>query len=190
MDSEKARHVRLTPHQMYEVVKKYKMYIAHNKHLEGKSASPHTNHQRAVAQTSGYKPHFHKTTAFTASVKETTDPALSEPGPSLPEDEDHSEVELTREDDEGLFIPIFLEEALGGDDNLQIKMAHTMQAQEKHARRCFICQSPDHLMRDHYQGKNGKGPLQLKGPLQNKLACEMAKVSLSSRATSQGAPPK
>ena len=190
LDSEIARHSRLTPHQMYEVVKKYETYIAHNKCLEGKSASPHTNHQRAVAQTSGYKPRFHKTTAFTASVKGTMDPALSELGPSLLKDEDHLEVEPTREDDEGLFIPSFLEEALGGDGNLQIKMAHTMQAQEKHDRRCFICQSPDHLMRNHYQGKNGKGPLQPKGPPQNKLAHEMAKASPPSRATSQGAPSK
>ena len=183
LDSEIARHSRLIPHQMYEAV-------ACNKHLKGKSASPHTNHQRAAAQTSGYKPRFHKTTAFATSVKETTDPALSEPGSSLPEDEDHSEVEPTQEDDEGPFIPSFLEEARGGDGNLQIKMAHTMQAQEKHDRRCFICQSLDHLMRDHYQGKNGKGPLQLKGPLQNKSAHKMAKASPPSRATSQGAPPK
>ena len=143
-----------------------------------------------MPQTSSYKPCFHKTTAFTASVKETTDPAPSELGPSLPKDEDHSEVEPTREDDEGLFIPSFLEEALGGDGSLQIKMAHTMQAQEKQERRCFICQSLDHLMRDHYQGKNGKGPLQPKGPPQNKSVREMAKASLPSRATSQGAPPK
>ena len=129
LDSEIARHSWLTPHQMYEVVKKYITYIAHNKHLKWKSASPHTNHQRAVAQTSGYKPRFHKTTTFDASVKETTDPALSEPGSSLPKDEDHLEVEPTREDDEGLFIPSFLVEALGGDCNLQIKMARTMQAQ-------------------------------------------------------------
>ena len=190
LDSEIARHGWLTPHQMYEVVKKYETYLAHNKRLEGKSASPHTNHQRAVAQTSGYKPHFHKTTAFVASVEETTDPTPSELGPSLPEDKDHSKVEPTWEDDEGLFIPSFLEEALGGDGNLQIKMAHTMQAQERQERRCFICQSPDHLMRDYYQGKNGKGPLQLKGPPQNKSAREMAKTSLPSRATSQGTPPK
>ena len=190
LDSETARHGQLTPHQMYQLVKRYETYVAHNKHLKGKSASPHINHQRIVAQTSGYKPHFHNTTAFATSVEETSDPALSEPGPSLPEGKDHSEVELTREDDEGLFIPSFLEEALGGDGNLQIKMAHTMQAQEKQDRKCFICQSPDHLMRDHYQGKNGKGPLQLKGPLQNKLAHEMAKTSLPGRATSQGAPPK
>ena len=137
---------------MYEVVKKYETYVACNKCLEGKSASPHTNHQRAVPQTFGYKPCFHKTNAFVASVEETTDPAPMELGTSLPEEEDRHEVELNQEDDEGLFIPSFLEEALGGDGNLQIKMARTMQAQEKQERRCFICQSPDHLMRDHYQG--------------------------------------
>ena len=159
---------------MYRVVKKYKTYVACNKCLEGKSASPHSGQQRAAAQMSGYRPRFHKTTAFVASVEETSDPALSEPRPSLPEDEDCLGGESTQEGDEGLFILSFLEEALGGDGNLQIKMAHTMQAQEKHDRKCFICQSPDHLMRDHYQGKNGKGPLQLKGPPQNKSAREMA----------------
>ena len=143
-----------------------------------------------MAQTSGYKPCFHKTTAFAASVEETTDSTPIELGPSPPEDEDHPEVEPTQEDDEGLFIPSFLEEALGGDGNLQIKMACTMQAQEKQERRCFISQSLDHLMRDHYQGKNGKEPLQLKGPPQNKSAWKMAKASPPSRATSQGAPPK
>ena len=175
---------------MYEVVKKYETYVAHNKRLKGKSASPHTNHQRAVPQTSGYKPRFHKTTAFVASVEETTDSAPTESGPSLPDEEDYHAVETKQEDDEVLFIPSFLEEALGGDSNLQIKMARTMQAQEKQERRCFICQSPDHLMRDHYQGKNGKGPLQPKGPPQNKSAREMAKASPPSQATSQGAPPK
>ena len=190
LDSEIARHGQLTPHQMYKAVKKYKTYVAHNKHLEGKSASPHSGQQRAAAQTSGYRPHFHKTTAFMASVEETSDPALSEPGPSLPEDEDRLGGESTQEGDEGLFIPSFLEEALGGHGNLQIKMAHSMQAQEKHDRKCFICQSPDHLMRDHYQGKNGKGPLQLKRPPQNKSAHKMATASPPSQAMSHGAPPK
>ena len=162
---------------MYEVVKKYETYIAHNKRLEGKSASPHVGHQRAVAQASGYKPHFHKTTTFAASVEESADPALSEQGHSLPKEDDHLVGEPTQEEDEGLYIPSFLEEALGGDCNLQIKMAHTMQAQEKCNRKCFICQSGDHLMKDHYKGKNGMGPLQPKGPPQNKSAHKMAKAS-------------
>ena len=36
-------------------------------------------------------------------------------------------------------------------------------------------------MKDHYKVKNGAGPLQLKGPPQNKLAQEMAKASPPSR---------
>ena len=172
---------------MYEVLKKYETYVARNQRLEGKSASPHSGHQRTAAQTSSYKPRFHKTMAFVASVEETSDLALSELGPSLPEDEDPLGGESTPE---GLFILSFLEEALGGGGNLQIKMARTMQAQEKHDRKCFICQSTDHLMRDHYQEINGKGPLQPKRPLQNKLARQMAKASPSGQAMSHRAPPK
>ena len=46
LDSEIASQA---PHQMYEVVKRYETYVARNKHLKGKSASPHVGHQRAVA---------------------------------------------------------------------------------------------------------------------------------------------
>ena len=95
LDSEIARHGQLTLHQMYEGVKRYETYVARNKRLKGKSASTHVGHQRAVAQTSGYKPCFHKTTAFAASVEGSPDPALSEQGPSLPEDDDHLEGEPT-----------------------------------------------------------------------------------------------
>ena len=163
LDSEIARHSQLTPHQMYEVVKKYETYIACNKRLKGKSTSSHVGHQRAAAQTSGYRPHFHKTTAFAASVEESADPALSEQGSSIPEDDDHLGGEPIQEEDEGLYIPSFLEEAVGGDCNLQIKMARTMQTQEKHDRKCFICQSGDHLMKDHYKGKTGWGPYSRRG---------------------------
>ena len=190
LDSKIARHSQLTPHQMYEAVKKYETYVACNKCLEGKSTSPHVGQQRAAASTFGYKPRCHKTTAFAASVEGSSDPVRAEPEPSLPEDEDHLGGEPTPEGDEGLYIPSFLEEALGGDCNLQIKTAHTMQAQEKRDRKCFICLSADHLMKDQYKEKNGMGSLQPKGPPQNKSACEMAKASPSGRATSQGAPPK
>ena len=123
LDSEIARHGQLTPHQMYEAVKRYETYVAHNKRLEGKSASRHVGHQRAAASTSGYKPHFHKTTAFAASVEASPDPDLAVPEASLLEDDDHLGGEPTQEGDEGLFIPNFLEEALGDNCNLQIKMA-------------------------------------------------------------------
>ena len=54
LDPKIARHGQLTPHQMYKVVKRYETYVARNRCLEGKSASPHVGHQRAGAQTSGY----------------------------------------------------------------------------------------------------------------------------------------
>ena len=190
LDSEIARHGQWTPHQMYEAVKRYETYVACNQCLEEKSTNPHIGYQRAAAQTSGYKPRFHKTTAFAPSVEESPDPALSEQELFLPENDGYVGVEPNKEGDEGLYIPSFLEEALGGDGNLQIKMAHTMQAQEKCDKKCFICQSVDHLMKDHYKGKNGAGPLQLKGPPQNKSAQGTAKVSPPSQAMSQVAPPK
>ena len=177
LDSKIARHGQLTPHQMYKAEKRYETYVAHNKRLKGKSASPHDGHRRAAAQNSGYKPRFHKTTAFATSVKRSPDPALSEQEPSLPEDDDHLEVEPTQEEDEGLYIPSFLEEALGGDGNLNIKMACTIQAQERCDKKCFLCQSGDHLMKDHYKVKNRAGPLQPKGPPQNKSVQETAKAS-------------
>ena len=116
-----------------------------------------------MPQTYGYKPCFHKTTAFAASVEETTNPAPSESGPTLAEDEGHSEVESAQEDDEGLFIPSFLEEALGGHGNLQIKMACTMQAQEKHL---LVSGSPDEgsLSRKKWEGAppaKGASPKQI-----------------------------
>ena len=157
LNSEIVRHGQLTPHQMYEAVKRYETYIACKKCLKGKSASPHVGHQRAAAQNSGYKPHFHKTTAFDASVEGPPDPALSEQEPSLPEDSGHLEVEPTQEEDEGLYIPSFPEGALGGDGYLQIKMAHTIQAQERRDKKCFLCQSGDHLMKDHYKVKKWGG---------------------------------
>ena len=45
-------------------------------------------------------------------------------------------------------------------------------------------------MKDDYKVKNGAGPLQPKGPPQNKLAQGTAKASPPGRAASQGAPSK
>ena len=47
---------KLTPQQMYEVVKRYETYVAHNKRLEGKVASSSTSQLKANGHTSAYKP--------------------------------------------------------------------------------------------------------------------------------------
>ena len=81
------------------------------------------------------------------------------------EDVDSFGAESSQEDDEGLFIPSYLEEALPDDPTLQVKMARAMRAQEMETWRCFTCNKPGHLKRDHwkYEEKNGTGPLQPKG---------------------------
>ena len=76
LDSEMAKNEgQLTPQQMYEAVKKYETYVAHNKRLESKGTSSSASQQKATCHTSGYKPRFHKTTAFAATIVESEDDA-------------------------------------------------------------------------------------------------------------------
>ena len=169
LDSEIAKNGgKLTPQQMYEAVKRYETYVARNKRLEGKGTSWSTSQQKATGHTLGYKPWFHKTTAFGA--------------------------ESSQEDDEGLFIPSYLEEALPDDPVLQVKMARAMWAQEVETRRCFTCNQEGHLQRDQwkYEEQNGTGPLQPKGPPLNKSVQERVKLKPPplGQTMSQANPPK
>ena len=195
LDSEVAKNGgKLTPQQMYEAVKKYETYMARNKRLEGKGASLSTGQQKATGHISGYRPRFHKTTAFAATMAKSEDDGhyLHESSPH--EGTDSFGAESSQEDDEGLFIPSYLEEGLPNDPTLQVKMAHAMQAQEVKTRRCFTCNQPGHLQRDHwkYEEKNGTRPLQPKGPPQNKLAQERTKPKppQPGQTMSQANPPK
>ena len=174
---EEIRHV-LTPQQMYEAVKRYETYIACNKRLEGKGASSSTSQPKATGHTSGYKPRFHKITAFAATIPEVEDDGPGHPESSPQDGADAYGNESSQEDDEGLFIPSYLEEAIPDDPVLQVKMACAMQAQEVETRRCFTCNQPGHLQRDHwkYEEKNENRPLQPKGSPLNKSAQERAKA--------------
>ena len=179
LDSEIAKNGgKLTPQQLYEAVKKYEIYVACNKRLEGKGASSSTTQPKATGHTSGYKPRFHKTTAFAATIPEVGNDGTSCPESPPQEEADTYGHESSQEDDEGLYIPSYLEEAIPNDPVLQVKMARAMQAQEVETQRCFTCNQPGHLQRDHwkYEEKNGNGPLQPKGPPQNKLAPEKVKA--------------
>ena len=184
----------LTPQQMYKAVKRYETYVARNKRLEGKGASSSTSQPKAAGHTSGYKLQFHKTMAFAATIPEVEDDGPGRPESSPQEGADAYSNESSQEDDKGLFIPSYLEEAIPDDPVLQVKMARAMRAQEVETRRCFTCNQPGHLQRDHwkYEEKNGNGPLQLKGPPLNKLAQERVKVKPppAGRGMSQTSPPK
>ena len=78
-----------------------------------------------------------------------------------------SEAESSLDDDDGLYIPSYLEEAAPNDPVLQVRLARTMRALEKETRRCYRCNQQDHLQKDckEPEEKNGRGPLSSKGPL-------------------------
>ena len=160
LDSEIAKNEGKLTQQMYEAVKKYETYVACNKRLEGKGTSSPANQQRATGHTSGYKPRFHKTMAFAAMIAESEDDAHCHQESSPQGDVDSFGAESSQEDDKGLFIPSYLEEALPNDPTLQVKMTHAMQAQEMETWRCFTCNKPRHLQRDHwkYEEKMVLGP--------------------------------
>ena len=195
LDSEIAKNGgKLTPQQMYEAVKRYETYVARNKRLEGKGASLSSSQQKAAGHTWGYKPRFYKTMAFAATIPESEDDGPVRHESSSQEGADAYGDESSQEDDEGLFIPSYLEDALSDDPVLQVKMARAMRAQEVETRRCFTCNQQGHLQRDHwkYEEKNGNGPLQPKGPPLNKSAQERVKMKspLLGRGVSQTNPPK
>ena len=195
LDSELAKNGgKLTPQQMYEAVKRYKTYVACNKKLKGKGTSSSASQPKAAGHTSGYKPQFHKTMAFAATIAESEDDGPCRHESSSQEGADPFGAESSQEDDEGLFIPSYLEEALPDDPVLQVKMAHAMWAQEVETRRCFTCNQQGHLQRDHwkYEEKNGTRPLQPKGPPLNKSAQERvrSKPPPPGQNMSQTNPPK
>ena len=132
--------------------------------------------------------------AFTATIAKSEEDGPCHQESSSQKGANPFGAESSQEDDEGLFIPSYLEEALPNDPILQVKMAHAMRAQEVETRRCFTCNQPGHLQRDHwkYEEKNGTGPLQPKGPPLNKSAQERAKPKppLQGRTMSQANPPK
>ena len=182
LDSEMAkRDGHLTPQQMYEAVKRYETYVVWNKRLDSKGTSTSAGQQKTTSQASGYKPQFHKTTAFIATAGGPDDEACP-PQDSTPyEDTDSKEVESSHKEDEGLYIPNYLEEAIPDDPILQVRVARALRVQEMNFRRCFTCNRPGHLTRDHqeWEEKNGIRPLQLKGPSLNKSAPEKAKQNPS-----------
>ena len=127
LDSEMAkRDGHLMPQQMYEAVTRYETYVAWNKRLDEKGTSTLVGQQKAASQSSGYKPQFHKTTAFVATAGGPDDEADHPQGSSPYEDSDSHEVEPPPKENEGLYIPSYLEEAIPNNPALQVKVAHAL----------------------------------------------------------------
>ena len=112
--------------------------------------------------------------AFVAPPIEESDstPANSGLGAS---EKSASNADLASDDHSGLYIPDFLGEANDGEWGLTIRMARAIQVDEQQQKCCFICQSPDHFVRNCSQAKNVRRPLQLRGPPKTIMAVK-AKV--------------
>ena len=109
LDSEMAkRDGHLTPQQMYEAVKRYKTYVARNKRLDSKGTSPLAGQQKTTSQASGYKPRFHKTTAFVAAAGGLDEEACRPQESSPYEVTDSQEVELLTRKMRGCTSPVTL----------------------------------------------------------------------------------
>ena len=181
LDAEVVKHPHMTPNQMYTAVWRFESYVARNERLDGKEATPaRAKAPKAPPQAAPcYKHRFHKTTAFKATA--ATLPEDEGSGLESSGGEGSEEPEGIKEGQAGLFLPEFLGDAPDGDWGLHVRLAQAMQAEEKWLRRCFLCQSPDHLMRDCPTAKNGQRPLKLRGPAKNKLAKVEAKVKAKTK---------
>ena len=160
LDSEMVkRDGHLTPQQMYEAVKRYETYVAQNKRLDGKGTSTSATQQKTPSHASGYKPLFQNTTAFVATADGPDDEACHHQETSHYEDTDSQEVEPPHREDEGLYIPSYLEEAIPNDSALQVRVARALRVQETNSKRCFTCNRPGHFARDHqeWEEKMGSG---------------------------------
>ena len=152
---------------MYKAIKRYETYVARNKRLDGKGTSTSAGQQKTTGQSSGYKPRFHKTTAFIATAGGPDDDTDHPQGPSPYEDSDSQEVEPPPKEDEGLYIPSYLEEAIPDDPVLQVKVVHALRVQEMNSRRSspVIDPATSHGIIKNGKKKMGSGPSSQRGLL-------------------------
>ena len=105
--------------------------------------------------------------AFVATIEEPDDDAHHHQEILSPEGVDSTEAGPPQEDDDGLYIPSYLEEAIPDDPVLLVKMAHAMRALEKETRRCYKCNWQGHLQKDcnEVEEKTAEGPSSQRGLL-------------------------
>ena len=191
LNSEAACAGILTPEEMYEAVKRHETYVARNHRLDGKS--PYTGMKRATPPTQPtYRNRFPKTTAFAVSTGGADEPVTEEED-SAPEQGKEEDGQAAPENEEtdvnGLFIPDFLSATLEENLPLAVRLAQTMQSDEKKLRKCYVCQKTDHLMRDCPVQKNLSRPFQPRGP-QNPKSAQEPQKSKASTPVPQGSTPK
>ena len=170
LDSMMARHGELDVNKMYDAVKTHEAYMARNQCLSHKTGSATTSSSSAptpfpCAPIGGhFKPSFQRPTARVAVAVEDLRPSPEEVEYEIEGEGDTVKADSSSNDSGGLYIPEFLGEAPDGNWGLSIRMAQAIKDDEAKRKKCFVCQSPDHFIRDCPVAKNGRGPLQNWGP--------------------------
>ena len=124
--------------------------------------------------------------AFIAAPLDESDSAPADSGLGASE-ESASNADLTSDDHSGLYIPDFLGELNDGEWGLMIRMARAIQVDEQQQKHCFVCQSPDHFVRNCPQAKYVQRPLQPREPPKTTAAAKakvQAQTSLPAPLTS------
>ena len=149
---------------MYNAVKRHEVYLGRTKCLREGGTTPITPQKSTPLRTSNssFKPQFQKTTAFVAAPLEESGPTPADLGLDASE-ESASNADVASDDHSGLYISDFLSEANDGEWGLTIRMAGAIQVEEQQQKCCFVCQSPDHFVRNCPQAKNVQRPLQPRG---------------------------
>ena len=157
LNSKMAQYGELTEEQMYNAVKRHEVYLGRTKCLGGGGSTTSTSTQKSTLQrtsTNMYKSCFQKTTAFVAAPMEESESTPTDSGLDTSEESSSNPNDPASEDLSGLYIPDFLGEANNGEWGLTIRMAKAIQADEWQQQHCFICQSPNHFVRNCPQAKN------------------------------------
>ena len=187
LNSEMARYRELMEEQMYNAVERHEVYLGRTKHLGGGGITPTTPQQSTPSRTSNssFKPRFQKTTAFVAAPLEESGPPPADSGFDASE-ESTSNADAVSDDHSSLYIPDFLRGANDGEWGLTIRMARAIQVDEQQQKCCFVCQSPDHFVRNCPQAKNVRRPLQLRGPPKTTMAAKSQSTGTNLSAHSAG----
>ena len=127
--------------------------------------------------------------AFVVAPMEESDSPPADLGLDASE-EFASNADLASDDHSGLYIPDFLSEANDGKWGLMIRMARAIQVDEQQQKYCFVCQSPDHFVRNCPQAKNVRRPLQLRGPPKTTVAAKAKVQAQTSPPTPLASPLK
>ena len=191
LNSKMARYGELTEEQMYNAVKRHEVYLGRSKHLGEKGTTPTTPQKSTPSRTSNssFKPRFQKTTTFVAAPLEESGPTPADSGLHTSE-ESAPNADLASDDHSGLYIPDSLGEANDGEWGFMIRMARAIQVDEQQQKCCFVCQSPDHFVRNCPQAKNVQRPLQPRGPSKTTTAAKAKVQAQASLPAPLASPPK